>query len=87
MSSLSQPAKLLAVPAVSSASRDALHGWVRRMITAIRNRRTVAQLADADAATLRDIGVSGADVATALSKPLWTDPSIALARSAGRRIR
>lgn len=42
---------------------------------AIKNRREINQLAGADAAMLRDLGITPMDIDGALSQPLWRDPS------------
>jgi uncharacterized protein YjiS (DUF1127 family) len=45
---------------------------------AMRNRREVALLMDADSAVLRDLGLTRIDVHAAMSEPLWRDPSARL---------
>jgi hypothetical protein len=45
---------------------------------ALRNRREVAQLLTADAAVLRDLGLTQMDVSCALAEPMWRDPSARL---------
>ncbi len=48
---------------------------VSGLATAIRNRREINQLAAADPAILRDLGLTPMDVDGALAQPLWHDPS------------
>jgi uncharacterized protein YjiS (DUF1127 family) len=48
---------------------------VSSIATAIKNRREINQLANADAAMLRDLGISPSDIDGALSQPFWHDPS------------
>jgi uncharacterized protein YjiS (DUF1127 family) len=65
----------------------------RRMVASLRarkNRRTVADLLDLDDRMLADIGISRADLISALSLPAERDPSarlmiLAVERRAARR--
>jgi uncharacterized protein YjiS (DUF1127 family) len=52
---------------------------------ALRHRREINQLASADAAMLRDLGVTAMDIDGALSEPLWRDPSRLLVCSVAER--
>ena len=45
---------------------------------AMRNRREVALLMEADSGVLRDLGLTRMDVCAAMSEPLWRDPSARL---------
>jgi uncharacterized protein YjiS (DUF1127 family) len=51
---------------------------IRSLAVAMRNRRQVADLLNADPAMLRDLGLTPMDVACALSEPVWRDPSARL---------
>lgn len=46
--------------------------------TAMRNRREVAMLLEADQTVLRDLGLTRHDVAAAMTEPVWRDPSARL---------
>jgi uncharacterized protein YjiS (DUF1127 family) len=52
---------------------------IRQVITAIKHRRQLADLADAEDHRLRDMGITQDDLHAALSEPLWRDPTAALA--------
>src|SRR5437762_14289461 len=60
------------------------------IVRAMKNRRDVAQLLDAEPGMLRDLGLTATDIHCALSEPLWRDPSARLLvwsierRAAGR---
>ncbi|MBP0580003.1 hypothetical protein J8I29_11845 [Labrys sp. LIt4] len=56
----------------------AVFGKVAGLAVALHNRREINQLATADAAMLRDLGLTPTDVEGALSQPLWRDPSAQL---------
>jgi uncharacterized protein YjiS (DUF1127 family) len=60
---------------------------VAELVRAIEHRREVRHLAELDERFLKDIGLSRSDVASALSEPLYRNPSILLVRSAERRSR
>ena len=51
---------------------------VRNWRIAVRNRREVQMLLDAEPGVLRDLGLSRMDVVAALSEPAWRDPSARL---------
>lgn len=51
---------------------------VRTLSVAMRNRRQVTELLNADSAMLRDLGLTPMDITCALSEPLWRDPSARL---------
>ncbi len=53
----------------------AVFAKVSGIAIAIKNRREINQLAGADAAILRDLGITPSDIDGALSQPLWRDPS------------
>ena len=42
---------------------------------ALKNRREIAQLLEAEPGMLRDLGLTEMDISCALSEPLWRDPS------------
>jgi uncharacterized protein YjiS (DUF1127 family) len=42
---------------------------------ALKNRREINQLANADPAMLRDLGITPMDLDGALAQPFWHDPS------------
>ncbi|MDQ0391566.1 DUF1127 domain-containing protein [Labrys monachus] len=52
---------------------------------ALRHRRELGQLAGADAAMLRDLGLTPMDIDGALAEPLWRDPSHRLVCSVSER--
>ncbi len=60
------------------ATARAVFGKVVGLAAALHNRREISQLASADAAMLRDLGLTPTDVEGALSQPLWRDPSAQL---------
>lgn len=60
------------------ATMRAVFGKVAGLAVALHNRREINQLATADAAMLRDLGLTSTDVEGALSQPLWRDPSAQL---------
>ena len=51
---------------------------MRNWRIAMRNRREVQMLLDAEPGVLRDLGLSRMDVVAALSEPTWRDPSARL---------
>ena len=51
---------------------------IGRIFTAMKNRRQVASLLEADPAMLRDLGLTPMDVHGALAEPMWRDPSARL---------
>jgi len=48
---------------------------VSAIAVALKNRREINELAHADAAILRDLGITHMDVDGALAQPFWHDPS------------
>jgi uncharacterized protein YjiS (DUF1127 family) len=60
---------------------------MRKMLIALEHRRQVRHLSELDDRTLKDIGLSRAEVDGALAEPLTRDPSLVLVRSAERRAR
>jgi uncharacterized protein YjiS (DUF1127 family) len=56
--------------------------FVGQVVTAIKDRRQLTDLADCDDHQLSDIGITRDDLQVALSEPLWRDPTTALARRA-----
>jgi hypothetical protein len=56
----------------------------RQVITAIKHRCQLADLADAEDHRLADVGITRDDLNAALSEPLWRDPTTVLARRAGK---
>jgi len=52
---------------------------------ALRHRRELNQLANADTAMLRDLGITPMDIDGALAEPLWRDPSLRLVCSVAER--
>lgn len=64
--------------AVFAALRAGLRAPVRVLAgiaAALKNRRDVAQLLEAEPGMLRDLGLTSMDIHCALSEPLWRDPS------------
>jgi len=57
---------------------------LRQVVTAIKHRRQLADLVDAEDHRLSDMGITRDDLEAALSEPLWRDPTTALAHRAGR---
>jgi uncharacterized protein YjiS (DUF1127 family) len=55
---------------------------VRQVVTAIKQRRQLADLVDCEDHRLSDMGITRDDLHAALSEPLWRDPTTALARRA-----
>ena len=51
---------------------------VTSIAAALKNRREVAQLLEAEPGMLRDLGLTPMDINCALSEPLWRDPSARL---------
>jgi uncharacterized protein YjiS (DUF1127 family) len=51
---------------------------VDALAVAVRNRREVTRLLDADPAMLRDLGLTPMDLNCALAEPMWKDPSARL---------
>src|SRR4051794_6031149 len=81
-----------AVNSRSNTSASALVGTLRAIANriavigvALRHRREINQLAGADAAMLRDLGVTPMDIDGALAEPLWRDPSLRLVCSVAER--
>ena len=65
-------------PAHVSIFRVVLQAVVNKVSAigvAIKNRREINELAHADAAMLRDLGLTPMDVDGALAQPFWHDPS------------
>jgi uncharacterized protein YjiS (DUF1127 family) len=65
-------------PSHVSIFRAALQAVVTKVATismAIKNRREINQLANFDAAMLRDLGITPTDLDGALAQPFWHDPS------------
>lgn len=60
--------------AIVKAVVSAIAAWR----TAVRNRREVAMLMEAEDGVLRDLGLTRLDVSAALSEPMWRDPSARL---------
>ncbi|WP_448951291.1 DUF1127 domain-containing protein [Labrys neptuniae] len=60
------------------AALRAVTGKVSGFALALHNRREINELASADAAMLRDLGLTPTDVEGALAEPLWRDPSTML---------
>ena len=58
---------------------------VKCVLTALRHRREVAVLLQADSGILRDLGLHPADLSSALAEPLWRDPSTHLLESSRER--
>ena len=56
--------------------------FVWQVVTTIRDRRQLADLADCQDHQLSDIGITRDDLQVALSEPMWLDPTSALARRA-----
>ena len=57
-----------------------------RMITALKHRRAIRELAELDERALKDIGLLPSDVHGALAEPFYRDPStVLLLRSVERR--
>lgn len=66
----------------------AVGGLLRRaggLVKALQHRREVRHLSEFDDRTLKDIGLSRAEVDGALAEPLHRDPSLVLVRSVERR--
>ncbi len=57
------------------------------LVTALRHRREVKNLAEFDDRMLKDIGLMRSDVDSALAEPLFLNPSWVLVRCAERQIR
>jgi len=59
---------------------------LRQVIIAIEHRRQLGNLVDPAWTDhrLADIGITRDDLHTALSEPLWRDPTVALARRVGK---
>jgi uncharacterized protein YjiS (DUF1127 family) len=61
-----------------SAFREAFNAVVAKVSNiaiALKHRREINQLANADASMLRDLGITPMDLDGALAQPLWQDPS------------
>jgi uncharacterized protein YjiS (DUF1127 family) len=56
----------------------AVFRMIKNWRVAVRNRREVAMLLEADNSVLRDLGLTRLDVAAAMSEPVWRDPSARL---------
>lgn len=56
-----------------------------RVATALRNRREIAALLQAESGVLKDLGLLPSDVSSALAEPLWRDPSLTLLASSLER--
>jgi uncharacterized protein YjiS (DUF1127 family) len=67
------------------AKSVALGALAAGAIAVIRNRREFGRLAQMDAAQLRDIGLTPADIDYARGLPLAQDPTLALARLIDQR--
>jgi len=82
-------APILAVAKISSgvivAKSAALGALAAGAIAIIRNRREFGRLAQMNAAQLRDIGLTPADIYDAGRLPLTQDPTLALARLVDER--
>ncbi len=57
------------------------------LVTALRHRREVTNLAEFDDHMLKDIGLMRSDVSSALAEPLFLNPSWVLVRCAQRHSR
>jgi uncharacterized protein YjiS (DUF1127 family) len=68
------PARRATMPALAASILNAVKAWN----TALRNRREVNLLMNAEDGVLRDLGLTRMDVSAALSEPLWRDPSARL---------
>jgi uncharacterized protein YjiS (DUF1127 family) len=64
--------------AAAAAVVRAIVKQVDALVLALRNRREVTRLLDADPAMLRDLGLTPMDLNCALAEPMWKDPSARL---------
>jgi uncharacterized protein YjiS (DUF1127 family) len=79
MSAFTSPSRSSSgVAATVTVAARVMVGFLARIFTAMKNRRQVASLLEADPALLRDIGLTPMDVHGALTEPLWRDPSARL---------
>jgi uncharacterized protein YjiS (DUF1127 family) len=62
-------------------------GPVANFAKALRHRREIMLLAELDDRMLKDIGLSRADVDSALAEPFFHNPSVVLVRCAERHTR
>lgn len=60
-----------------AAVRAVFNGIISAYV-ALRNRREVAGLLNADPAMLKDLGLTPMDINCALAEPMWRDPSARL---------
>ncbi|HEV2558977.1 MAG TPA: DUF1127 domain-containing protein [Microvirga sp.] len=87
---MNQPTPLPLAPSQRPTFVHALTGLLRAVAEigkALRNRREVRHLSELDDRTLKDIGLSRAEVDGALGEPVYRDPSLVLVRCAERRAR
>ena len=63
------------------ARREGMFGWLRHAFALSRERRHLAQL---DAAALKDLGLTRADVAGELAQPFWMRPDFGAASQSRR---
>lgn len=90
MSALAASPRSSAVLAALRAGLRTPARVVAGIVTAMKNRRDVAQLLEAEPGMLRDLGLTPMDIRCALSEPMWRDPSARLLvwtierRAAGR---
>ena len=75
----------IATRPVAGALMGQALAFVGQVVTAIKDRRQLTDLADCDDHQLSDIGITRDDLQIALSEPLWPDPTRALARRARTR--
>ena len=82
-SALGTSFQTFAIPALVSRAAEVVLGVVR----AYRNRLDAAILAESDARTLADLGLTRSDLRDAFAQPLWRDPTSLLRNRAGERRR
>ena len=78
MSTVAASVRSSAVLAALVAGVCAPVRMLNRVATALRNRREIAGLLEAEPGMLRDLGLSPHDISGALAEPLWRDPSARL---------
>ena len=78
MSALAASPRSSAVLAALRAGLRTPARVVASIVTAMKNRRDIAQLLEAEPGMLRDLGLTPMDVNCALAEPMWRDPSARL---------
>ena len=75
MKLFTKPSRSIGQSRSFGTTAGALVQVIRRIVVAIKRRRTLTRLADLDDRMLADIGLRRSDLHAAGSAPLWQDPT------------